>query len=52
MNSFARLTWYKGFKERHKCILVATDLVGQGIDIERVNDMPDSADTYLYKVFC
>jgi Helicase conserved C-terminal domain len=34
---------------------VATDLVGRGIDIERVNivinyDMPDSADTYLHRV--
>ena len=35
--------------------MVATDLVGRGIDIERVNivinyDMPDSADTYLHRV--
>lgn len=52
---FNRLTRYKGFKEGHKRILVATDLVGRGIDIERVNivinyDMPDSADTYLHRV--
>ncbi|KAK3016691.1 hypothetical protein RJ639_007096 [Escallonia herrerae] len=50
-----RLMRYKGFKEGHKRILVATDLVGRGIDIERVNivinyDMPDSADTYLHRV--
>lgn len=49
-----RLTRYKSFKEGHKRILVATDLVGRGIDIERVNivinyDMPDSADTYLHQ---
>ncbi|MBA0806999.1 hypothetical protein Gohar_022833, partial [Gossypium harknessii] len=49
------LTRYKGFKEGHKRILVATDLVGRGIDIERVNivinyDMPDSADTYLHRI--
>uniref|UniRef100_N1R4B3 RNA helicase n=1 Tax=Aegilops tauschii TaxID=37682 RepID=N1R4B3_AEGTA len=49
------LTRYKNFKEGHKRILVATDLVGRGIDIERVNivinyDMPDSADTYLHRV--
>ncbi|KAG6413307.1 hypothetical protein SASPL_126016 [Salvia splendens] len=49
------LTRYKGFKEGLKRILVATDLVGRGIDIERVNivinyDMPDSADTYLHRV--
>ena len=50
-----RLTRYKGFKEGHKRILVATDLVGRGIDIERVNivinyDMPEAADTYLHRV--
>lgn len=47
---------YKNFKEGLSRILVATDLVGRGIDIERVNivinyDMPDSADTYLHRVF-
>lgn len=51
-----RLKRYKGFKEGHTRILVATDLVGRGIDIERVNivinyDMPDSADTYLHRVW-
>lgn len=50
-----RLKRYKGFKEGKQRILVATDLVGRGIDIERVNivinyDMPDSADTYLHRV--
>lgn len=55
MFGICRLTRYKGFKEGHKRILVATDLVGRGIDIERVNivinyDMPDSADTYLHRV--
>lgn len=35
--------------------MVATDLFGRGIDIERVNvvinyDMPDSADQYLHRV--
>ncbi|KAE8700441.1 DEAD-box ATP-dependent RNA helicase 15 [Hibiscus syriacus] len=55
MSQDERLTRYKGFKEGHKRILVATDLVGRGIDIERVNivinyDMPDSADTYLHRV--
>ncbi|GHP12011.1 DEAD-box ATP-dependent RNA helicase 15 [Pycnococcus provasolii] len=42
-----RLKRYKEFKEGQKRILVATDLVGRGIDIERVNivinyDMPES----------
>ena len=53
---------YKAFKEGQKRILVATDLVGRGIDIERVNivinyDMPETderhgngADTYLHRV--
>lgn len=54
--SFFRLKRYKGFKEGHSRILVATDLVGRGIDIERVNivinyDMPDSANTYLHRVY-
>ncbi|KAF3608799.1 hypothetical protein DY000_02049828 [Brassica cretica] len=45
----------ESFKEGHKRILVATDLAGRGIDIERVNivinyDMPDSVDTYLNRV--
>ncbi|KAJ6373119.1 hypothetical protein OIU76_027452 [Salix suchowensis] len=55
MSQEERLMRYKGFKEGHKRILVATDLVGRGIDIERVNivinyDMPESADTYLHRV--
>ncbi|XP_050157943.1 DEAD-box ATP-dependent RNA helicase 15-like isoform X2 [Malus sylvestris] len=55
MNQEERLKRYKGFKEGQNRILVATDLVGRGIDIERVNivinyDMPDSADTYLHRV--
>lgn len=44
-----RLKTYKAFKEGSKRILVATDLVGRGIDIERVNivinyDMPETDD--------
>ena len=55
MNQEERLARYKSFKEGHKRILVATDLVARGIDIERVNivinyDMPDGADTYLHRV--
>jgi len=35
--------------------MVATDIFGRGIDIERVNivinyDMPDSSDSYLHRV--
>jgi len=55
MTQEERLARYKSFKEGHKRILVATDLVARGIDIERVNivinyDMPESADTYLHRV--
>eukprot|EP00243_Klebsormidium_subtile_P000685 TRINITY_DN1115_c0_g1_i1.p2 TRINITY_DN1115_c0_g1~~TRINITY_DN1115_c0_g1_i1.p2 ORF type:complete len:286 (+),score=83.68 TRINITY_DN1115_c0_g1_i1:1717-2574(+) len=50
-----RLNRYKNFKDGLKRILVATDLVGRGIDIERVNivinyDMPENADSYLHRV--
>ena len=55
MTQDERLSRYKAFKEGHKRILVATDLVGRGIDIERVNivvnyDMPEGADSYLHRV--
>jgi ATP-dependent RNA helicase UAP56/SUB2 len=62
MSQDQRLKVYKEFKEGAKRILVATDLVGRGIDIERVNivvnyDMPETdekhgngADTYLHRV--
>ena len=47
MTQEERLSRYRAFKEGHKRILVATDLVGRGIDIERVNivvnyDMPEN----------
>ncbi|ORX91570.1 putative ATP-dependent RNA helicase [Basidiobolus meristosporus CBS 931.73] len=50
-----RIARYKTFKEFNKRIMVATDIFGRGIDIERVNivinyDMPDGADTYLHRV--
>lgn len=43
---------FKAFKSR---IMVATDVLGRGIDIERINivfnyDMPDSSDQYLHRV--
>ncbi len=55
MSQQERLACYKSFKDGDKRILVATDLVARGIDIERVNivinyDMPSSADTYLHRV--
>lgn len=50
-----RIARYQQFKNFEKRIMVATDLFGRGIDIERVNivinyDMPDSTDTYLHRV--
>ena len=55
-----RLSRYQQFKDFHKRILVATNLFGRGMDIERVNvvfnyDMPDDSDMYLHRVrfyFC
>lgn len=53
-----RTNRYKQFKNFEKRILVATDLFGRGIDIERVNivvnyDFPDGddgSDQYLHRV--
>jgi len=50
-----RIERYKKFKDFHARIMVATNLVGRGIDIERINvvinyDMPENADTYLHRV--
>jgi ATP-dependent RNA helicase UAP56/SUB2 len=50
-----RIERYKQFKDFQKRIMVATDLFGRGIDIERVNivinyDIPDSSDQYLHRV--
>merc|ERR1712139_452233 len=50
-----RIARYKQFKEFQKRIMVATDLFGRGIDIERVNivinyDMPSDSDSYLHRV--
>ena len=46
---------YQSFKNFNKRMLVATDLFGRGMDIERVNivfnyDMPENSDTYLHRV--
>lgn len=51
-----RLARYQQFKDFQKRILIATNLFGRGIDIERVNivfnyDMPEDTDTYLHRVF-
>lgn len=55
MSQQERIACYKSFKDFNKRIMVATDIFGRGIDIERVNivinyDMPDNADSYLHRV--
>ncbi|XP_059516718.1 ATP-dependent RNA helicase DDX39A-like [Myotis daubentonii] len=50
-----RLARYQHFKDFRLRILVATDLFGRGMDIERVNvvfnyDTPGDSDTYLHRV--
>jgi len=48
-----RISRYTAFKAFEKRILVATDIFGRGIDVERVNivinyDCPPDADSYLH----
>ncbi|KAL3880797.1 hypothetical protein ACJMK2_033008 [Sinanodonta woodiana] len=55
MTQEERLSQYSQFKDFQKRILVATNLFGRGMDIERVNivfnyDMPEDSDTYLHRV--
>ena len=52
---YTRISRFKTFKEFRKRIMVATDIFGRGIDIERVNivinyDMPENSDSYLHRV--
>merc|ERR1712003_599736 len=55
MGQEERLKRYELFKNFQRRILVATNLFGRGMDIERVNivfnyDMPEDSDTYLHRV--
>ncbi|XP_035683595.1 spliceosome RNA helicase DDX39B [Branchiostoma floridae] len=55
MGQEERLKRYNQFKNFERRILVATNLFGRGMDIERVNivfnyDMPEDSDTYLHRV--
>ncbi|KAL0223470.1 hypothetical protein P9112_002860 [Eukaryota sp. TZLM1-RC] len=55
MHQNERTRIYEEFRSFKGRILVATDLVGRGIDIEKVNvvinfDMPPNSDTYLHRV--
>lgn len=55
MQQSDRITKFEQFKAFKSRIMVTTDVLGRGIDIERVNivfnyDMPDSSDQYLHRV--
>jgi len=55
MDQAERIEKYKLFKSFGSRIMVATNLLGRGVDFERVNivinyDMPEDADTYLHRV--
>jgi ATP-dependent RNA helicase UAP56/SUB2 len=55
MKQEERIERYRKFKNFEIRIMIATDLFGRGVDIEKVNvvinyDMPDNADTYLHRV--
>ncbi|KAI1293874.1 Spliceosome RNA helicase DDX39B [Halotydeus destructor] len=55
MTQEERLSRYQQFKDFQKRILVATNLFGRGMDIERVNivfnyDIAEDSDTYLHRV--
>ena len=55
MFTFSSIARYTAFKAFEKRILVATDIFGRGIDVERVNivinyDSPPDADSYLHRV--
>lgn len=54
-NATYSINRYTAFKAFEKRILVATDIFGRGIDVERVNivinyDCPPDADSYLHRV--
>lgn len=50
-----RIKRYDDFKQFKYRIMVATDIFGRGIDIEKINvvfnfDMPNDSDSYLHRV--
>jgi ATP-dependent RNA helicase UAP56/SUB2 len=55
MSQQERIARYKKFKDFEKRILVATDLFGRGMDIQKVNivinyDFPAEPEQYLHRV--
>jgi ATP-dependent RNA helicase UAP56/SUB2 len=52
---FIRIKRYNEFKNFKHRIMVATDIFGRGIDMEKINvvfnfDMPTESDSYLHRV--
>jgi len=55
LNQDQRIDKYKQFKKFNARIMVTTNLLGRGVDFERVNlvinyDMPPTEDAYLHRV--
>lgn len=55
MDQNERLRVYESCKSNHTRIVVATDLFGRGVDIDRINlvvqfDMASDPDSYLHRV--
>ena len=55
MKQMDRINKYNAFKDFKKRVMVATDILGRGIDVEKVNivinyDMTESSDQYLHRV--
>jgi len=53
--TYLRIKRYNEFKSFKHRIMVATDIFGRGIDIEKINvvfnyDMADDSDSYLHRV--
>ena len=55
LSQMLHLMFFHPIQNFERRILVATNLFGRGMDIERVNivfnyDMPEDSDTYLHRV--
>lgn len=55
LKSIYRIKRYNEFKQFKHRIMIATDIFGRGIDIEKINvvfnyNMPQESDSYLHRV--
>jgi ATP-dependent RNA helicase UAP56/SUB2 len=55
MDTSTRLKVYNEFKEGKYRVMVSTDVLGRGIDIEKINvvfnyDMPTESNQYMHRV--